>query len=103
MIIKGVLFLEEFRRQHAQSGVPIDIWLREIVRNNYRGFMELRKTFPKADYVYHQYTIFNISGNKYRLITFIDYPKNIVLIKRIWTHAEYSKRRNQDLLRGWKL
>jgi mRNA interferase HigB len=37
------------------------------------------------------FTVFDIGGNKYRLITYIDYEKNKIFIRNILTHAEYDK------------
>ncbi|WP_255515787.1 MULTISPECIES: type II toxin-antitoxin system HigB family toxin [Microcoleaceae] len=48
------------------------------------------KFFSRADIV-GNFTIFNISGNNYRLITFIDYEYQLIFIRRLLTHAEYNK------------
>ncbi len=77
-------------------------WERIIADKNYSNFNDLKKTFPSADYV-PKYTIFNISGNKYRLISEIDYLSNVVNVKQIWTHAEYSMKTNQVAIRGNKI
>jgi mRNA interferase HigB len=56
----------------------------------FTNFIELRKDFPTADQV-GKLTIFNIAGNKYRLITFVDYRYQKVFIRDVLTHAEYDK------------
>jgi mRNA interferase HigB len=53
--------------------------------------MDVRKTFPHADAV-GEFTIFNISGNKYRLATYINYGTGKVYIRRVMTHEEYSRK-----------
>lgn len=58
---------------------------------------ELRKVFNSVDAVYG-YTIFNIGGNNYRLITAVHYNTQYCYIREIWTHAEYNKRGNQTKL-----
>ena len=103
MIIIGRKKLIEFSKRHSLSRVSLSSWETIITETNYSGFNALKLTFPSVDYVYHRYTIFDISGNKYRLITEIDYPTNVVHIKIIWTHAEYSMKKNQDALRRGKL
>ncbi len=55
------------------------------------------------DYVSHQYTVFDIGGNKYRLISEIDYSASVVNVKRVWTLAEYSMKKNEDAIRRNKL
>jgi mRNA interferase HigB len=49
-----------------------------------------RKTYPHADAV-GEFTMFNISGNKYRLATYINYRTGKVYIRHVMTHEEYSR------------
>lgn len=102
MIIIGKKILESFKRKHPQSKQPLVLWEKITSNSNYQYFSHLKETFPKAD-VHHLYTIFDIAGNKYRLITKIDYQAQVIMIKQVWTHAEYSMRKNQDILREGKL
>jgi mRNA interferase HigB len=60
--------------------------------NGFKHFVELKKTFGSADQV-RPYTVFDISGNKYRLIAVVDYPLQAVSIERVLTHAEYDEGR----------
>jgi len=99
MILIGREELNKFIKKHAQGGGPFLAWSKLISLSDYNDFNQLRKTFPSADYVYHKYTIFNIAGNKYRLVSVIDYNIQIVRIKRIWTHAEYSMAKNASALK----
>lgn len=94
--------VERFKKKHAQSIKPLIVWESIVNKSCYRSFPELKKTFPSADYV-PQYTVFNIGGNKYRLITEIDYEFQLVDIKIIWTHAEYSQKINVEKLNRGKL
>ena len=100
MILIGKKTIVAFGSFHPQSRKPLAAWEKIVTQTNYNNFAELKLTFPSADYVSHQYTIFNISGNKYRLISEIDYPASVVNVKRIWTHAEYSIKKNEDAIRG---
>ncbi len=54
--------------------------------------------FNSVDYV-NGYTIFDIGGNNYRLITAIHFNTQLCYIRKIWTHAEYSKPSNQMKLK----
>jgi|SRR5579862_7013956 len=97
LIGKKIIF--DFGKSHPQSRKPLAAWEFAIKQTNYSGFKELKMTFRSVDYVSHQYTIFDIGGNKYRLITEIDYAASVVNAKRIWTHAEYSMKKNEDAIR----
>ncbi len=59
---------------------------------NFRHLMELREVIATADYV-KPYTVFNISGNKYRLIAVVDYPLQTVSVEYVLTHKEYDELR----------
>ena len=54
------------------------------------SLVDVRKTYPSADYV-DGLTVFNISGNKYRLIVTIRYKKGRIFIRHVLTHAEYDQ------------
>ncbi len=60
--------------------------------NCFNHFVELKKTFGSADQV-RPHTMFNISGNKYRLIAVVDYALQSVSIECVRTHSEYDEGR----------
>ena len=103
MILIGRKLIAEFGKDHPHCRNPLLAWELAIKQTDYKSFNELKRTFPSVDYVYHCYTIFDISGNKYRLITEINYPANVINVKRVWTHAEYSMRKNKDTMKRGKL
>lgn len=94
--------IRDFSEENANTELPLLEWYLKIVVANPKNLTELKKIFNSVDSV-NGYTIFDIGGNNYRLITAIHYNKQICYIRTIWTHAEYSKRYNQEKLRGGKL
>ena len=58
--------------------------------NNFDSFNDLRKIFPSADQV-GKLTVFNIAGNKIRLIAAIHYNTHKIYIRAILTHHDYNK------------
>ena len=65
-----------------------------MTHNNYNDFSELRAVFPSADLV-DDLIVFNIGGNKYRLIASIHFNRRKVYVRQVLTHSEYDKG-------GWK-
>jgi len=59
-------------------------------RASWRSLVEVRRTYPHADLV-GSVTVFNIAGNKYRLIVRIHYASQAIYIRCVLTHAEYDK------------
>ena len=84
--------LLEFGKRHSDGEEPLDRWYRIVRRTNFASFSDLRKTFPNADQV-GRLTVFNIGGNKYRLVAFIVYLKKRIYIRSILTHEEYDEGR----------
>ncbi len=81
--------LIRFWEQHPDARSSLMAWYKVIRENNYASYVELKKTFATADRV-KGLTVFNISGNKYRLIAAIHYNRHKVYIRRVLTHAEYD-------------
>ena len=82
--------IKEFIKKHPDSETSLDNWYRILKKKDYNSLGELKEHFPDADYV-DGYTVFNISGNKYRLIAAIHFNRKKVFIRDILTHAGYDK------------
>jgi mRNA interferase HigB len=82
--------LREFGIKYPGSTEPLDRWYRIVKHSNYKSFTELRKTFSLADQV-GKFVVFNIGGNKYRLIAYIVFSAKRIYIRHVLTHAEYDK------------
>ncbi|WHZ21850.1 MAG: hypothetical protein OJF47_000962 [Nitrospira sp.] len=82
--------LTEFAQNHPDARTPLHHWFAIVRKTDYQSFAHLRITFPSADQVGH-FTVFNIAGNKYRLIVAIHYNRKKVYIRHVLTHAEYDR------------
>lgn len=91
MRVIGRKVLEGFGKKHSQARRPLDAWYTVTKDAVWASLIEVRKVYPATDYV-NGVTVFNISGNKYRLIARIHYKQRIVGIESVLTHAEYTKR-----------
>ncbi len=79
----------DFGKKHSSAKSALEHWYRIIKWTAYVSFAELRRTFPSADQV-GKFTVFNIGGNKCRLITVIHYNRGIVYVRDVLTHPEYD-------------
>lgn len=68
----------------------IGAWYKIASAANWSSIVDVRRTYPHADFV-DPYTIFNISGNSYRLIVKIEYKYRIIFVKGLLKHDEYDK------------
>jgi mRNA interferase HigB len=82
--------LNEFAERHSEAKTSLAHWYRLMKRNDFSDFVELRATLPSADQV-GKLTVFNIGGNKVRLIAAIHYNRRKVYVRSVLTHAEYDE------------
>ena len=82
--------LVEASAQFPDVSVSLDVWYRATKRAEWKSIVEVRKTFSTADAV-GTCTVFNIKGNAYRLITWINYRTHKVFVKHVLTHSAYDK------------
>jgi mRNA interferase HigB len=82
--------LRIFIEEHPQAAQPLLGWRRVIEKNRFTNWAELKAAFNTVDKV-GELTVFNIGGNKYRLITYVRFEKQIVYIKAVLTHQDYDK------------
>lgn len=82
--------LRAFAALHPQADEPLQGWRRVIEKNRFGHWAELKAAFNAIDKV-GELTVFDISGNKYRLIAYIRFEKQIVYIKAVLTHRDYDK------------
>ena len=82
--------LRQFWEQHPDSESALVRWFKIMQRHDFASFETLRTTFPTADKV-GDFIVFNIGGNKYRLITAIHFNRRKVYIRSVLTHQEYDR------------
>ncbi|HSL05761.1 MAG TPA: type II toxin-antitoxin system HigB family toxin [Nitrospiraceae bacterium] len=80
----------EFSREHTDARAPLNAWFTIVRKTDYTSFADLWTTFPSADQV-SRFTVFNIGGNKFRLIAAIHYNRKKLYIRHVLTHAEYDR------------
>ena len=82
--------LVEFWTDHPDAEGPLKEWHRIVSKTNFADFNALSATFRSADYV-APYTVFNIGGNKYRLIVKMEYRYCTAYIRAVLTHTQYDR------------
>ncbi|MCC5628592.1 type II toxin-antitoxin system HigB family toxin [Nostoc sphaeroides CHAB 2801] len=90
MHIISFRILREYAENHADCQEALSNWYKVATKAKWSNLVEVQQIFIKAEAV-GNFTVFNIKGNKYRLIVSIDYEGQLIYIKYILTHAEYDK------------
>lgn len=81
--------LNKFAANFPETQNVLAEWYRLMKGNNFKSIADIRRLFPSADKV-GKLTVFNIGGNKVRLIAAIHYNRRKVYIRSILTHREYD-------------
>ena len=82
--------ITEAKILHPECESALNGWLRIIEHNEFKSFAALKSTFNSIDKVEHLY-VFDIGGNKLRLIACIHFNRQKLYIRHILTHNEYDK------------
>ena len=82
--------LNEFAHKYPEAESALSRWYQVVRKRNFNSFAELRQSFPSADQV-GKLTVFNIGGNKVRLIAAIHYNRKRLYIRAVLTHEEYNQ------------
>jgi mRNA interferase HigB len=82
--------LREFGAKRSDSLASLMAWKTIVRRASWKSSDDVKKTFRDSDRV-DEKTVFNIARNRYRLIAFISFTRQIVYVKAILTHKEYDK------------
>jgi mRNA interferase HigB len=91
MRIVGNKLLNEFTHAHADLRKPAARWRNRLRTRDWESHADLKSTFSSLSVIDSERVVFNLKGNKYRLLAKVDYEEKWVGIIKIGTHAEYSK------------
>ena len=86
-------FVDSLKGSSDQKAVKaaLDSWFQEAVNAEWTSPAQVLASYRNASIVGSDRVVFNIKGNDYRLVVAIDYPRRIIFIKWIGTHAAYDK------------
>jgi mRNA interferase HigB len=81
--------LRAFWTKHDDAEKPLRAWYKAARQDTWESFADVRARFPRADQV-DKFTVFDVAGNRYRLITAIHYNRGKVYIRHVLTHRAYD-------------
>jgi mRNA interferase HigB len=91
MKILGRNILSAFKAAHQDASSQVDSWEAEVNAMNWEMPSDIKARYASASFLADNHVVFNIKGNKYRLLVQVTYKSKIVLVKRAGTHQEYMK------------
>jgi mRNA interferase HigB len=87
--------LREFAERHPDAEAALMAWCKVIERHNPRNFAQMRALLGSVDKVGDLH-VFDIRGNRYRLVCSVSYSTQACYIKQVLTHAEYDRGISDD-------
>ena len=99
MIIISKKRLKDFYENpsYCDSKNALEAWHREVLKLDWNNPNEIKLMYRNASIIGNEKVVFNIAGNKYRLIVKINYHAKIVFVKFVGTHKQYDKINIEDL------
>lgn len=76
---------------HADAESALEQWYDVAENAVWHNLSDIKKDYPATDYVGNQHYVFNIKGNKYRLVVVVKFTIGHIFIRFVGTHAEYDK------------
>ncbi len=83
--------LDAFMDKHADTRNPLNKWMEVMENSEFKNHNDLKSVFPSADYVGNRRYVFNIKGNRYRLVVMVVFIGGRMQIRFCGTHADYDK------------
>ncbi len=81
----------ESKPEHADAREPALAWYRQVLRADWASPADVKREIRNASILRDGRVVFNIAGNKYRIVVWINYPYRVVYVRFIGTHAAYDR------------
>jgi mRNA interferase HigB len=97
MVVIAKRAINEFIERYPKSASALLNWYLKVKEGDWSSFADVKKVFGATDSVGNGLYVFNVGGNKYRLIARIIFKARTMFIRFIGTHAEYDRVKLSDL------
>lgn len=91
MIISNKGLLSDFVQKHAQAAKPLNKWVENVQAVEWKNHMDVKETFATASYIDNGRYVFNVGGNKYRVVAVVLFFNGVMELRFVGTHNEYNK------------
>ncbi len=83
--------LANFFRKHPDSEGPLRALYRHLSRHEWTCPKDIKTHYRTADFVHNERVVFNVGGNKYRVVVAFRYGHSVAFIRFVGTHSEYDR------------
>lgn len=89
--LKTIKEFIESRPEHADAREAALAWYRQVLKADWASPAELKREIGNASILRDGRVVFNVAGNKYRIVAWINYPYRVVYVRFIGTHRQYDR------------
>lgn len=90
MRVIGRKLLADFCNKHGDARDWISTWIADVEGSTWQSPHDIRKRFASVSFLGDGKAVFNVKGNRYRLVVVVAYQTQVVVVHWIGTHAEYD-------------
>ena len=83
--------LRDSWEKHPDARQPLQAWYADVKHADWKSPSDIKAAYRNASFLANNRVVFNIKGNRYRLIVAVQYQFGIVYIRFVGTHSEYDK------------
>jgi mRNA interferase HigB len=98
MVVISQKAIHDFALKYPLSADPLNRWVKNVNQANWNTFAEVKESFSTTDYIGNDRYVFDIGGNKFRLVAMIHFSIRTLYIRFIGTHAQYTELSKKNLL-----
>ena len=77
--------------QYGDAREPLLAWYQQVRKADWTGPADLKRELGTASILKNGRAVFNVAGNKYRVVAWINYPYRVLYIRFVGTHAQYDR------------
>ncbi len=89
--------LREFWEKQRTAEQPLKAWYREASQGVWKSSEDIKRRYGHASFLRGNRVVFNIGGNKFRLVAHVNYEFSVLFIRFVGTHAEYDQINAEDI------
>lgn len=88
-------YLKKYGMKNRDAAPQLDAWYHEVCSASWATSVDIKKRYSSASFLSDNTVVFNIKGNKYRLVVQVSYERQLVRVKWFGTHARYTEEMNK--------
>ena len=91
MKVAGREFIDTFTKIRPDAAGPLKAWYHEVKSASWKSPIDVKAKYGQASILKSNRVVFNIGGNKYRLVVAINYEVGLIRVRWVGTHQAYDK------------